>query len=50
MDTYIILQKGAFEKVKAFEKRINDQHRKGYRAVNLMAGSAGYAVLMEKTH
>ncbi len=36
-----------FEKSAAFEKRINDQHRKGYRAVNMALGQ-GYAVLMEK--
>ena len=48
MDKYIILEKKMFEKSSAFEKRINEQNRKGYRAVNMALGQAGYAVLMEK--
>ncbi|MBO6517147.1 MAG: hypothetical protein JJ975_11410 [Bacteroidia bacterium] len=48
MDKYMILQRKAFEKTVAFEKRINEQARKGYRAVNLYVGQAGWAVLMEK--
>jgi hypothetical protein len=48
MDKYIILEKKMFEKTVSFEKRINDQQRKGYRAVNMALGQAGYAVLMEK--
>lgn len=48
MEKYIILEKKMFEKTSAFEKRVNDQHRKGYRAVNMALGQAGYAVLMEK--
>lgn len=48
MDKYIILEKKMFEKTVAFEKRINDVNRKGYRAVNMALSQAGYAVLMEK--
>ncbi len=44
----MILQRKAFEKLTTFEKRINEQSRKGYRAVNLHVGQAGWAVLMEK--
>ncbi len=48
MDKYMILQRKAFEKAATFEKRLNEQARKGYRAVNLHTGQGGWAVLMEK--
>tara|TARA_B100000745_G_scaffold292490_1_gene233410 strand:- start:466 stop:618 length:153 start_codon:yes stop_codon:yes gene_type:complete len=48
MDKYVILEKKLFEKTAAFEKRINEQYRKGYRAVNMALGQSGYAVLLEK--
>lgn len=48
MDKYVIIQKKAFEKNSSFEKRINEQARKGYRAINLTVYGGVYAVLMEK--
>ena len=48
MEKYVILQMKAFEKSETFQKRINDQVRKGYRALNLASGSAGVMVLFEK--
>jgi len=48
MDRYVILEKKLFEKTPAFEKRVNDFHRKGFKAVNMALSQGGYAVLMEK--
>ncbi len=49
MDKYVIIEKKVFEKTAAFEKRVNDQSRKGYKALNIsVSQSGGYAVLMEK--
>lgn len=47
MEKYIILRGKAFESLDKFQKRVNEQAAKGYRAVNL-AGNMGTIVLMEK--
>lgn len=48
MEKYIIIERKTFEKKSAFEKRINDTYRKGYRAINITNGQGAYSVLMEK--
>lgn len=47
MDKYIILRTKSFESLEKFQKRINEQAMKGYRAV-CFGGQTGGLVLMEK--
>jgi hypothetical protein len=47
MEKYIIVRGKAFESVDKFQKRVNEQAAKGYKAINV-AGQIGTVVLMEK--
>lgn len=47
MEKYVIIRGKAFESMDKFQKRINEQASKGYKAVNI-AGNMGTIVLMEK--
>ena len=46
MEKYVIVRVKAFEKAEKYQKRINEQAAKGYRAISITA--AGNVVLMEK--
>jgi hypothetical protein len=46
MEKYIILRVKAFEKAEKYQKRVNDQAAKGYKAISIT--SHGNVVLMEK--
>jgi hypothetical protein len=48
MEKYIIVRGKAFESVDKFQKRVNEQAAKGYKALSI-TGAAGTIVLMEKT-
>ena len=47
MEKYIIVRGKAFESTDKFQKRVNDQASKGYKAISI-TGAAGTIVLMEK--
>lgn len=48
MEKYIIVRGKAFESIDKFQKRVNEQASKGYRAISI-TGTMGTIVLMEKT-
>lgn len=48
MDKYVLIRSKVFESTDKFQKKVNDQARKGYRAVNISGMEGGYVVLMEK--
>ncbi len=47
MEKYILVRGKAFESVDKFQKRVNEQAAKGYKAISV-AGQVGTIVLMEK--
>ena len=48
MDKYVIVRSKVFESTEKFQKKINEQARKGYKAVNIAGMEGGYVVLMER--
>lgn len=46
MDKYKFLKKGFFESLEKFESRLNDQARKGYRAIAMTKEPNGYMVVL----
>ncbi len=48
MDKYVIIKSSVFESAAKFEKKVNDQAHKGYKAINIAGMEGGYVVLMEK--
>jgi hypothetical protein len=50
MNKYRVFRKKIFESDEKFEKRLNEECRKGYRPINLTYDAgAGLVVLLEKT-
>lgn len=49
MEQYVIVSQKPFESKGKFQKRINDQAKKGYKAVGI-SGQMGGHVLMEKVY
>ena len=47
MEKYVIVRGKAFESMDKFQKRVNEQASKGYKAVSI-TGNMGTIVLMEK--
>jgi hypothetical protein len=48
MDQYVIIRSKVFESTEKFQKKVNEQARKGYKAVNIAGMEGGYVVLMER--
>ncbi len=48
MEKYIILTSKAFEKMDKFQSRLNDQSRKGYKALSMTHTGGSLCVLFEK--
>lgn len=48
MDQYVIIRSKVFESTEKFQKKVNEQARKGYKAVNITGMEGGYVVLMER--
>jgi hypothetical protein len=46
MDKYKFLKKGLFESLEKFQTRINEQARKGYKAISMAKESNGYMVVL----
>ncbi len=48
MEKYVLLKVKPFESLKKFQARINEQARKGYRAINITGQHGAQVILMEK--
>jgi len=48
MEKYVLVQGKAFEKLAKYQTRLNDQARKGYRAVSMSNTSGVLCTLFEK--
>jgi hypothetical protein len=48
MERYRLLKKGWVEGVGSFEKRLNEECRKGYRAISVSQMDGATVVLLEK--
>jgi hypothetical protein len=51
MKKYVIFKKRLFESMGKFEDRLNEECRKGYRAISMASDyNSGLVVLLEKTN
>lgn len=48
MEKYIILSSKTFEKIEKFQVRVNEQARKGYKAISMSHTGGNMCVLFEK--
>ena len=48
MEKYIILVSKTFEKMDKYQARVNDQARKGYRAVSMVHSGGALCTLFKK--
>jgi hypothetical protein len=48
MDNYKILQKGIFEKLSAFEERLNSMDTKGWKSISISSDGGTLVVLLER--
>lgn len=48
MERYRLFKRGIFESLEKFEKRLNDECRRGYRAVSVSQSDGTTLVLLEK--
>lgn len=48
MGNYKLIQKGVFEKLTAFEERINSMSNEGWQAISMSSEGGSVLVLMER--